>query len=199
VIGFLAVSPFVLLVFELFTRTDKPFQNVGLSLLGIFYLVLPFIFAMPQLSSSRVYSFQGYGNYFTPNIVAGLLFLTWANDSFAYLIGSRIGKRKLFERISPKKTWEGTIGGGLACMLTSLGVHHYLGVLSLWDWLAVALIVAIFGTIGDLVESMLKRSLGVKDSGHIMPGHGGFLDRFDAFIFAMPFVYLFLIFFHVSV
>ena len=129
---------------------------------------------------------------FSPNIVAGILFLTWANDSFAYIVGSKIGKTPFFLRISPKKTWEGTIGGAVFCMLTAGIIAQFFTQLSLLDWLVVGAIVAVFGTIGDLVESLLKRSVGVKDSGSFMPGHGGFLDRFDAFIFCIPFVYFYL-------
>lgn len=183
----LFIFPFLLLIIELFQKSEKPFDNIGLSLLSIFYTVLPFVIGLPFLIFTREYP-----SSFTPNIVAGLLFLTWANDTFAYIVGSKIGKMPLFPRISPKKTWEGTIGGGIMCILTGFGIHHFLGILSLTDWLVIGGIVAIFGTLGDLIESMLKRSVGVKDSGSFMPGHGGFLDRFDAFIFVIPFVFLYL-------
>lgn len=198
------ISPFCLLLFELFfQQSEKPFRNVGLLLLGIMYAVFPFVVFMPFLEfhADELHPFSYYfyesfkaikALHFTPNIVAGILFLTWANDSFAYIIGSRIGKTLLFERISPKKTWEGTIGGGIMCILTGILIHQFLGILTLIDWLVIGAIVAIFGSLGDLVESMFKRSVGVKDSGTFMPGHGGFLDRFDAFIFAIPFVFLYL-------
>ena len=198
------ISPFLLLLFELFfLQSEKPFINVGLLLLGIMYAVFPFVVFLPFLEfHGRPTLPFGYFFYefftairtleFTPNIVAGILFLTWANDSFAYIIGSRIGKTLLFERISPKKTWEGTIGGGIMCILTGIVIHQFLGILTLVDWLVIGGIVATFGSMGDLVESMFKRSVGVKDSGTFMPGHGGFLDRFDAFIFAVPFVFLYL-------
>lgn len=185
--------PFLLLLFELFQKNEKPFNLVGLSITGIFYTVLPFAFGIPFLTSKGQSSFDVFSVMsFTPNIVAGILFLTWANDTFAYIVGSKIGKTPLFPRISPKKTWEGTVGGGIMCILTGFGIHHFLGILSLTDWLVIGGIVAIFGTLGDLIESMLKRSVGVKDSGSFMPGHGGFLDRFDAFIFVIPFVFLYL-------
>ena len=183
----LFIFPFLLLIIELFQKSEKPFDNIGLSLLSIFYTVLPFVIGLPFLIFTREYP-----SSFTPNIVAGILFLTWANDTFAYIVGSKIGKTPLFPRISPKKTWEGTVGGGIMCILTGFGIHHFLGILSLTDWLIIGGIVAIFGTLGDLIESMLKRSVGVKDSGSFMPGHGGFLDRFDAFIFVIPFVFLYL-------
>jgi len=99
----------------------------------------------------------------------------------------------MFERISPGKTWEGTIGGGLLTIAASFLIYKIFGLLSLQDWIIISVIVVIFGTLGDLVESMLKRSVGVKDSGKIMPGHGGILDRFDSLIMVAPFVFLYLI------
>jgi phosphatidate cytidylyltransferase len=191
----IVLTPFLLLIFELFQKDEKPFEKVSMSLLGIMYTIFPFqlfhkLSEQVKLSSLPEYSIS---YYFTPYIVAGVLFLTWANDTFAYLIGSRIGKTPLLPRISPKKTWEGTIGGAVMCILTGIVISFFFKELPLRDWAVVGGIVAIFGTIGDLVESMLKRSVGVKDSGSFMPGHGGFLDRFDAFIFAVPFVFLYLV------
>jgi phosphatidate cytidylyltransferase len=193
------------LILELFTVSEKPFHNIGTLLVSIFYIGFPFALlqgisyfkikngwtAYPPLSALPQANFvEG----FTSHIVAGMLFLTWANDSFAYIIGSRIGKTPLFPRISPKKTWEGTIGGGLMCMVTAGIIGLFFKELSTLNWVVIGGIVAMFGTLGDLVESMLKRSVGVKDSGSIMPGHGGFLDRFDAFMFCIPFVYAYLLF-----
>jgi phosphatidate cytidylyltransferase len=181
--------PIFYLIFELFQKDEKPFEKIGFALLGISYTIYPF-----QLFYYLAFSPLGKTlSYFTPYIVAGTLFLTWANDTFAYLIGSRIGKTPLLPRISPKKTWEGTIGGAVMCILTGIVISFFFKELPLRDWAVVGGIVAIFGTIGDLVESMLKRSVRVKDSGSFMPGHGGFLDRFDAFIFAVPFVFLYLV------
>ncbi len=115
-----------------------------------------------------------------------------ANDTGAYLVGRKFGKHKLFERISPKKTWEGSFGGAIL----GLGVG-YLNAqlfpdLSLFNWMIVALLVVVFGSLGDLVESMFKRSLGIKDSGKLLPGHGGILDRFDGIFIAAPVVYTYL-------
>jgi phosphatidate cytidylyltransferase len=192
--GFMSflIIPFLLLIIELFQKTDKPFQNVAGTLLGIFYAIVP-IFLLIGVSKETVYT-DGIisGTKFTPNIAAGILFLTWINDTGAYLVGSRIGKTPLLPRISPKKTWEGTIGGIVFCILSGFLIHRLLGVLSLTDWLVIGGLVSVFGTLGDLIESMLKRSVGVKDSGTFMPGHGGFLDRFDAFIFEIPFIFLYL-------
>jgi phosphatidate cytidylyltransferase len=193
------------LILELFTASEKPFHNIGTLFVSIFYIGFPFALlqginyfkikngwtAYPPLSALPQDNFVAS---FSSHIVAGMLFLTWANDSFAYIIGSRIGKTPLFARISPKKTWEGTIGGGLMCMATAGIIGLFFKELSTLNWVVIGGIVAVFGTLGDLVESMLKRSVGVKDSGSIMPGHGGFLDRFDAFMFVIPFVYVYLLF-----
>ena len=185
-INVLLFASFLLLIVELFLKAEKPFNNVALILLSLIYCALPFSLFSPN------FTFFYEKMMFTPNIVAGMLFLTWANDSFAYIVGSKIGKTLFFLRISPKKTWEGTIGGAVFCMLTAGIIAQFFTQLSLLDWLVVGAIIAVFGTIGDLVESLLKRSVGVKDSGSFMPGHGGFLDRFDAFIFCIPFVYFYL-------
>ncbi len=176
---------FLFFIYELFTKTEAPFTNIAMLALGLLYIIVPFI----------LLSFVGIGhNGFRPALVFGMLILVWANDTTAYMAGSRIGKNKFFPRISPKKTWEGTISGGvgsvIAAGLCSL-VFSNLG-LSLVDWLGMGLVIAIFGPLGDLVESMFKRSLGIKDTGAILPGHGGFLDRFDAFIFVIPFATLYL-------
>jgi phosphatidate cytidylyltransferase len=187
IINTLLILSFLLLIIELFLKAELPFNNIALIIFSLFYLALPFSLL------TRFTEFSPYAG-FTPNIVAGILFLTWANDSFAYLVGSKIGKTPFFLRVSPKKTWEGTIGGGVFCMITAGIIAQFFTQLSLIDWLIIGAIIAVFGTIGDLVESLLKRSVGVKDSGSFMPGHGGFLDRFDAFIFCIPFVYVYLCF-----
>ena len=180
--------PFVFLLFmiELFTKSKNPFGNLGYLFLGLIYIGIPFTLV-------QFIAIEG-GNYY-PSIILGLLVLTWANDTGAYLIGSQIGKTPLFPRISPNKTWEGSLGGVAVTFLIAWLLSIYVTELSLTNWLVLAILVSIFASIGDLIESMLKRSLGVKDSGTIMPGHGGFLDRFDAFIFLLPFAtsYLLLI------
>jgi phosphatidate cytidylyltransferase len=177
---------FSLLIVELYLKAELPFNNVALMLFSLLYLALPFSL-LTYLSYSEKF-------VFSPKVVAGMLFLTWANDSFAYIVGSQIGKTPFFPRVSPKKTWEGTIGGGICCMIMAGIIAQFFKELGLIDWLIIGGIIAIFGTIGDLVESLLKRSVGVKDSGTFMPGHGGFMDRFDAFIFCIPFVYVYLTF-----
>jgi phosphatidate cytidylyltransferase len=129
---------------------------------------------------------------FSPGIIIGFFILIWANDTGAYLTGMSFGSHKLMERISPKKTWEGLIGGIIIASVVAWFLSGWLGVVDKIHWVVIALIVSFAGTYGDLVESMLKRSTGVKDSGTIMPGHGGFLDRFDSTIVSFPLVYLFI-------
>jgi len=129
---------------------------------------------------------------FVPNIIIGVFMLVWANDTFAYLIGKNFGKRKLFERISPKKTIEGFLGGLCGTILASFVIFKYTELFDLNIWLSLAVIVTFFGTVGDLIQSKFKRQAGVKDSGSLMPGHGGLYDRLDSIIYTSPFIYAFL-------
>jgi phosphatidate cytidylyltransferase len=172
-------------IYELFTASEKPFQNVAFMVLGMVYIGAPF-------SLLNFIAFNG--DKFNVWPIFGLLLLTWMNDTGAYLIGSKFGKTPLLPRISPKKTWEGTIGG----VAVTFGVGYLFcavtGELRLIDWMVLSAIVAVFGSIGDLIESMLKRSLSIKDSGTLLPGHGGMLDRFDAFIFVLPFAAAYLLY-----
>ena len=108
------------------------------------------------------------------------------NDTGAYCIGSLLGKHRLFERISPKKSWEGSIGGAVVALIAAAILAHFFTTLNLWEWLGLALTIVVFGTWGDLTESLFKRQLGIKDSGHILPGHGGMMDRFDRALMAIP-------------
>jgi len=165
-------------IYELYTSSEKPFTNIGVLLLGVFYIGIP-LALVPLMAF--------LDGDFHPNIIFGLLLLTWANDTGAYIIGSQIGRTKLFPRISPKKTWEGSLGGVVVTFIIAYLLSTFFEDLALRDWLVLAGIVSVFGSIGDLVESMLKRSLNIKDSGNLLPGHGGMLDRFDAFIFLLPF------------
>ena len=171
----------LLFLFELYAAAKQPFANIGVSLLGFFYISVP-VMALFALSTPEC--------QYQPNRVFGLLWLVWTNDTLAYLIGSQIGRTKLFERISPKKTWEGTIGGVIGTILMAWALAHWVPVFTTAQWLALGAVISVFGTLGDLVESMLKRSVGIKDSGSLFPGHGGFLDRFDAFLFMLPLAWL---------
>lgn len=129
---------------------------------------------------------------FTPELVIGIFSLIWINDTFAYLVGKNFGKHKLFERISPKKTVEGFLGGVFFTIVGAYAAFLLTGLLDLQTWMGLAIIMSIFGTLGDLIQSKFKRQAGVKDSGRLMPGHGGLFDRLDSIIFASPFVYAYL-------
>lgn len=150
---------------------------------SIRYIIAPFTFLalLPFIN----------GTYY-PNLIISIIVLIWINDSFAYLIGRKFGKTKLFERVSPKKTIEGFIGGLIFAIITGIIISRYYESFSIINWIIIAIIVSIFGTLGDLVESKFKRQANVKDSGKIMPGHGGLLDRLDSLFFLTPFVYLYI-------
>lgn len=185
-IASLLIFPFIFsaFIYELYTKSERPFSNVAFVVLGMVYLGVPF-------SLMLFVAFQD-GQYF-PNLVFALLAMNWMNDTGAYLIGSQLGKNPLFPRISPKKTWEGAAGGLLGTLLISVLFWQFFQELRLIDWLVLSVIVTLFGSLGDLVESMLKRSVKIKDSGSLLPGHGGLLDRFDAFIFLLPFATAYLL------
>ena len=138
-------------------------------------------------------------NNFAKFLIMGIFILIWVNDSFAYLVGKTIGKNKLFPSVSPKKTWEGTIGGLVFALVAAYFMSKYETNISLMQWFILAIVIVVTGSLGDLIESKFKRAAGVKDSGAILPGHGGMLDRLDSLIFAAPFAYLTInIFNHVS-
>lgn len=126
---------------------------------------------------------------FAKMLIIGIFILIWVNDSFAYLVGRTFGKTKLFESVSPKKTVEGFLGGLLFAVIASVLLYNYTDELSLNKWIALAFVIVCFGTLGDLIESKFKRLAGVKDSGAILPGHGGMLDRLDSLVYAAPFAY----------
>jgi len=182
---FLYCIPFITLIFwlELFRKHPKPFSNIAFTFLGIIFAVVPFL-CFYQLGF-----LDGTYNYECP---LGFLILLWSSDTGAYLAGRTFGKTKLFERHSPKKTWEGAFGGLLISLLAAFILSRYFQGIEAWQWLVTSAIIVVFGTYGDLTESMLKRSYQIKDSGNIMPGHGGLLDRFDGLLLAAPLVYLFL-------
>lgn len=172
---------FLPLTLELFRKQEAPFKNIAYTLLAVCYLGIPFSCLIPIAYWD--------GSFSAPYIL--LLFCClWVYDSGAYVVGISIGKHRLFERISPKKSWEGAIGGLsfalLACYLFFHFQYNFSTQHSLWFWLGAGITICVSGTLGDLVESMFKRSIGVKDSGKVLPGHGGLLDRFDSLIFAAP-------------
>jgi phosphatidate cytidylyltransferase len=170
---------------ELFSNHNNPFTNIAFSVLGIFYIIVPFSLLACIAFNHGIY---------TTHLVLGLFFIIWANDTGAYLVGVKFGKHRLYEKISPKKSWEGSMGGAISSLLVSWIVSEYFFELTTRSWLVVALIIIVTGTLGDLSKSQFKRSIGVKDSGNILPGHGGILDRFDALLMAVPFVFTYLYF-----
>lgn len=179
---------FTIFIIELYRNRPQPIPNIAFTILGIIYIAVP-ITLLHDLAYYKDYSFGREYNY---DILIGYFFVLWANDTGAYLIGRKWGKHKLFPRISPKKTWEGSIGGvvlGLAVgYLNSIIFPEF----NFAVWLGIAAIVVVFGSLGDLVESLFKRSLDIKDSGKLLPGHGGVLDRFDGIFISAPMVYAFL-------
>ncbi len=184
---------FLVSIIELFRNKVNPIQNIAVTISGLFYVVLPFVLLNLIACVPNNDGYLDSPLIYKPTLIISIFLLIWSNDTFAYLVGSFIGKNKMYERISPGKTWEGTIGGAILTVASSFLIYKWFGILELNDWIIISVIVAVFGTLGDLVESMLKRSVGVKDSGSIMPGHGGILDRFDSLIMVAPFVFLYLI------
>ncbi len=178
-----SIPVFMAFLIELLGKEMQQFSRVSVVALGIAYLVLPV-----TLVCDLVLNKTG----FHPNIIMGLLCLIWINDTGAYFAGSAFGKTKLYESISPGKTWEGSIGGALTTIAIAWLFPKIFGEFTSLQWMILGVIAMIFGTLGDLTESMLKRNHDVKDSGTLMPGHGGILDRFDAFIFLIPFAYLYI-------
>lgn len=174
--------PFIVLVAALFTSKNQAFLSALYTTAGLLYAVLPFTLLQRLVLNSE-------GDY-KPHLLTGIIFLIWSNDTFAYLGGSLFGKNKMIERISPGKTWEGTIFGVLMTFALSFVLQRYLISFDDNRWMILGVLVPVLATIGDLVESLLKRQAGVKDTGNIMPGHGGVLDRFDSLIFVTPFVYV---------
>ncbi len=161
----------------------KPFTNIAYTFLGIFYVAVPYALLHIAAFETGTYHFE---------IIFGCLFILWASDTGAYIAGTLFGKRKLFERISPKKSWEGALGGALLAFAFAFMMNYFFHILALWQWLWIAAIIIVGGTYGDLIESLLKRSIEIKDSGSSLPGHGGFLDRFDGLLISAPFIVAFL-------
>jgi phosphatidate cytidylyltransferase len=177
----IAVSVFL---FELYRTAKNPFNNIAYTFLGLLFVVVPFCF----------FYALGYvrDEQFNFHLPLAFMLMLWASDTGAYLFGRKLGKTKLFERHSPKKTWEGFGGGILMSVLVAGIVSQFFTEISILVWAGMAVLIVSFGTLGDLVESMLKRSLDVKDSGNLLPGHGGLLDRFDGLLVAAPIVYVYL-------
>lgn len=181
------VSMAGLFIYELYRKKENPIHNLAFSILGQLQVALPFALLNLIATPGQVYW------------VFALFILIWLSDTGAYLVGCTLGKHKLFERISPKKSWEGFFGGCVFAMGGSMLLWHvFTNVWPIatdthwWQWLFFSIIIIIFGTYGDLCESLLKRAAGIKDSGNILPGHGGILDRFDSLLFCIPVIYIYL-------
>lgn len=173
----------IFLVKDLLLVNKIPLFEKKKYIIIVFYLIASLIFLT---------LIPSYTGDFTPELVIGIFSLIWINDTFAYLVGKNFGRKKLFERISPKKTVEGFLGGLIFSAVAAYLVYFFTDLLDLHTWVGLAIILSIFGTLGDLIQSKFKRQAGVKDSGRLMPGHGGLFDRLDSIIFASPFVYAYL-------
>lgn len=168
-------------IVELFREHEKPIHNVAFTLMGLVYNAVPF-----SLLNYIVITPKGY----SPIFLLAMLFLVWGNDTGAYLFGVSIGKHKMFPRISPKKSWEGFVGGVIFTAIVAFLLAKFNPQIPLHKWMILGAVSCIFAVLGDFVESMFKRAVGVKDSGKFMPGHGGVLDRFDALILVIPFIFV---------
>jgi phosphatidate cytidylyltransferase len=182
-LALLTITISAIFIQELFKKSTSPFINISYTLAGLVFICLPFTFfhALAFL--------KGDFNFHYP---LAFLLLLWANDTGAYLVGMKLGRTKLFERHSPKKTWEGFVGGILISGIVAFIISYYFKELTWIQWVLEAILISCFGTLGDLIESMFKRSINIKDSGEILPGHGGLLDRFDGLLLAAPIVYTYL-------
>lgn len=177
------------LIYELYKQKGNPLHNWTYFIFGQMFVALPF----------SLLNYILFIDGWQPIVLLSVFVTIWVNDSGAYLFGISLGKHRLFERISPKKSWEGFIGGALATLGSGYVFSLYIPQLNLLEWLIFSEIIVVFGTFGDLIESLMKRTVNIKDSGNVLPGHGGLLDRFDSMILAAPviFIYLSLLFHHV--
>lgn len=177
-------------IYEIYRRRPDPFTNIAHTIIGIIYVMAP-------LALLNVFTFEEIVHDTHRIVVLGFFVILWLNDTGAYVFGRLFGRRKLFPRISPKKTWEGLMGGALAALAGAWAMSRFSQNLGLHEWFILALIIVVGATFGDLVESMLKRSLRVKDSSNLLPGHGGILDRFDGVLLASPLAFTyFMLFVH---
>ncbi|WP_297088524.1 phosphatidate cytidylyltransferase [uncultured Draconibacterium sp.] len=179
----------ILLIVEIFRSNKNTLENGGFSTLGFAYIALPF-----SLMNFVVHTTVNGENTFYPWIMVGVYFILWINDSGAYLVGTKFGKHKMCKNISPAKSWEGLIGGAVLAVIMGITNAVLFQAVSMISWIVIALLTVVFGTLGDLFESKIKREINVKDTGTILPGHGGFLDRLDSLLFVIPAIFIWLIF-----
>lgn len=186
-----------LLVSELYLKKKNPLNNWAYAMMSQIYIALSFAMlnVLAYHSIGNEGELSNYQVQYNPILPLSIFIFTWINDTGAYCTGMLFGKHRLFERISPKKSREGSIGGGVFSIIAAIVMAHYFPFMPISIWIGLALTVVIFGTLGDLTESLLKRTIGIKDSGNILPGHGGMLDRFDSTLMAVPaaVVYLYII------
>ena len=177
----------VIMAAELYRKKPKPIENIAVTIFSIVYMAIP-IALINFLVFTDLFPVQGYSS----KLLIAIFVLIWTHDSGAYLFGVSMGKHRLFERISPKKSWEGAFGGTLTAIMAAFIIAHYIPEIQLIHWIAISILTVVSSTFGDLTESMFKRYFQIKDSGHIFPGHGGILDRFDSIFFAVPVVVIYL-------
>jgi len=177
----------IIIAAELYRKKLKPLENIAATIFSIAYLAIPI-----SLISFLVFPEFIGGNTYTPKLLIALFVLIWVYDSGAYLVGVSIGKHRLFERISPLKSWEGAVGGTLTALLAAYFISGFIPEIELRHWFAIGFLTVVSSTFGDLSESMFKRYFGIKDSGNILPGHGGILDRYDSLFFAAPVLVMYL-------
>ncbi len=177
----------IMVALEMMNRSPE-FKNIVYHVFGLIYIIVPFGLL------NLFYGISGAGHNLSPWLLLSYFGLVWVNDIFAYLTGSIMGRHKLLEHISPKKTWEGFAGGLLFSLLSAWTISYFIPELSVGQWLGLAAITVVTGVLGDLAESLLKRNADVKDSGTMLPGHGGFRDRFDAMLLSAPAVFIYLSF-----
>lgn len=177
----------VIMAAELYRKQPKPVENIAVTIFSIVYIAIPLALTnylvFPKIFPTITYA---------PQLLIALFVLIWTHDSGAYLFGVSMGKNRLFERISPKKSWEGAVGGTLTSVAAAVVIARYIPEIQLIHWIIISILTAVSSTFGDLTESMFKRHFQVKDSGNLLPGHGGILDRFDSILFAIPVIVLYL-------
>ena len=172
----------IILITELYRRKINPINNWAYFIMGQIFVALPF----------SLLPFIAYISNYQPLVLLAVFVTIWVNDTGAYLVGVTLGKHRLFKRISPKKSWEGFFGGALVSLLSGYLFSVLIPEISLLQWFIFSEIIVVFGTYGDLLESLLKRTVNIKDSGTIIPGHGGVLDRFDSMLLAAPVIFIYL-------
>ncbi len=179
---------FLIFFVELYRNNPNPFINIAFTFLGIFYIAIPF----SLFNYFHIIPFDSA--LYNKQVLLGFFYITWIYETSAYVVGITIGKTKLFKAVSPKKSWEGVIGGSILALTGTFIISKIYTGVGLYDWLIIAIIIIVFSTYGDLFESLLKRNMNKKDSGNILPGHGGILDRFDGLLIALPIVFMYLLF-----